>query len=586
VSCDIVVRMTVSLRDRALSWIAADPDPSTAAELRAIVDAGDEKELAERMAGPLEFGTAGLRGVIGAGESRMNRAVIRRTSAGLAAYLIATVPNAASKGVVIGYDGRRFSREFAEDTALVLAAAGIVSHLFEDVAPTPLTAFATVHLSAAAGVMVTASHNPPEYNGYKVYWADGAQIIPPHDIAIAEAIVAIGPANQVALAAMGDARAKGLVRDVAASVRATYLDEVAALSIDRRGRELTRIVYTPLHGVGDVSTREALRRFGFDDVASVPEQQKPDGEFPTVAFPNPEEKGALDLSFALARSRNANLILANDPDADRLAVAIREPDGSFRQLTGNEVGVLMAEYLLRKTAADGAKRLVMTTIVSSPMLGHMAAKLGVGYGEVLTGFKWIATGAMKRDASEGAKFLFGYEEALGYTVKTVARDKDGVGAAAVFAEIFAVAAAEGSTIQQELERLARTYGLFVSTQVNVTRKGVSGPAEIGAIMEHLRATNPASIGAFSVDATRDVKKGTKTSSGATSALDLPSSNVIIYDLAGGARVIARPSGTEPKIKFYFDLREEVASGETFETARQRALGRLDQLKAAFLSLVG
>lgn len=575
-----------SLRAVVEAWIEADVEEETKAELRALLDQGDEAELRDRFAGPLEFGTAGLRGVVGAGENRMNRAVILRTSDGLARYLLETVPDARARGLVVGFDARRFSREFAQDTAAVFAAHGIPVVLFADVDPTPLVAFTVRKTNAAAGVMVTASHNPPEYNGYKVYWGDGAQIIPPHDTGIAAKIAEAGPAKTIA-------RVDGssLVTTLDEATVDAYLDSIKMLSKSRLGRDRLRIVYTPLHGVGDKLTRRALAEFGFEDVTSVAEQQRPDGSFPTVNFPNPEEKGALDLAFALAAKTDANLILANDPDADRLAVALPWPASrvatkggpAFRQLSGNEVGVLLGEYLLR--TSEGADRLVVTTIVSSPMLGHIAKQRGVRYGETLTGFKWIAAEAGVRERTDGSRFVFGYEEALGYCVGPAVRDKDGVSAAAVFAELTALAAAEGRTLHDELERIAREYGLFVSRQHNITRKGAEGAAAIATLMDRLRATPPTQIGGHAITARRDLKTGVRvdTITGEETRLTLPSSNVLVFEVGPSIRVIARPSGTEPKVKFYFDWREEVGASETFAEAETRANQRIDALVAAFVS---
>lgn len=575
-----------NVTERALAWIAGDPDPATAAELRALVDDPGERaaaELAERMAGPLEFGTAGLRGVIGAGESRMNRAVILRTTAGLARYVLDTVADAAARGVVVGFDGRRFSREFAQEAAAVLAGAGLPAHLFPELGPTPLVPFAMLDLGAAAGIMITASHNPPEYNGFKVYWSSGAQITPPHDAGIAAAIERVGAARDVPRLDQAAARARGLLRPIGPELLERYLAAVAALSLDRSGREGFSIVYTAMHGVGDRFTREALARFGFERVEPVPAQQQPDGEFPTVRFPNPEEEGALDLALALARERRADLVLANDPDADRLAVAIPAPTpAGYRQLSGNEVGVLLGEYLLRRSVAGGDRRLVVTTVVSSPMLGEIARRNGVAYAEVLTGFKWIVTTGQALAARHGLRFLFGYEEALGYSVGTVTPDKDGVSAAALFAELAAVARAQGRSVDDELERLARAYGLWASRQVSIVRKGRDGQAAIAAMMEGLRRAAPARLGDATVVGVRDFLSGVPQRDGTV----YPRSNVIAFDLKGGARVVARPSGTEPKIKFYFDLNEPVADGEPLAAARGRAKTRLDALVAAFREIAG
>lgn len=582
---------TNELRERAERWSADDPDPTTRAEIAALLAAPDlaATDLADRFAGALEFGTAGLRGVIGAGPNRMNRAVVLRTTFGLAQHVLAALEGAANRGVVVGYDGRRLSRELAEDTACVLAAAGIKAHLFTSVAPTPLTAFAVEHLGAAAGVMVTASHNPPEYNGYKVYWDNAAQIIPPTDGAIAARIEAAPPARRVPRLELADARAKGLVADVAPSVTRAYLDAVRALAVHPgEGDRSICVVYTPMHGVGDALARAAFAEAGFANVTSVPEQQQPDGAFPTVAFPNPEEKGAMDLAFALARKLGAELVLANDPDADRLAVAVphAEAPGGYLQFTGNQVGALLGHYLLTERAPANS-RLVIASIVSSPLLGVIARALGVRYEETLTGFKWIANRAMELARTEGLAFVFGFEEALGYTAGDVVRDKDGISAAVLVAELAAVATSRGRTLLDELEGIHRKYGLFASSQVNVTKKGASGAAEIAAIMTRLRAAAPRRIGAHDVDAILDYQAQTRTTSaGASTKLALPKSNVLAFELAGGSRVIARPSGTEPKLKFYFDVREPVREGEPMAAAEARAATAGKALAEAFVGLAG
>jgi phosphomannomutase len=584
------------LRRRASRWIHGDPDPTTAAELQALVDGDDEaslRELAERMAGPLTFGTAGLRGIIGAGEHRMNRAVVRRTTAGLAQYVVDSTPDARERGVVVGYDGRRFSDVFARDTACVLAGVGVRAHLFRELGPTPLLAFAVRRLGAAAGIMVTASHNPPRYNGYKVYWDNGAQIVPPHDAGISAAIDRVGEARSVTCMDLEDAVSRDLVRWVPDEVATEYMDGVAALSRDRRGRDRVRIVYTPMHGVGDPYARAALSRFGFGDVRTVPEQQEPDPEFSTVSFPNPEEPGALDLALALARERSADLVIANDPDADRLAVAVRASGrpGGYRQLTGNEVGVLLGEYLVRTREPGRGPGLLVTTIASSPMLGEIARREGLLFRETLTGFKWIFTAALAGILEHGADFVFGYEEALGYAVSDLVRDKDGISAAAIFAELTAAAAAEGRTVEDELERLARRYGLFASRQVSLVRTGMQGAQEIATMMDTIRGRPPDTIGdgdggGARVLVVRDLLAGARVEAGQRTQIDLPRSNVLILDLEGGARVVMRPSGTEPKLKIYFDVREDVRQGDDFGDCQRRAESRLDLLSEAFLRLIG
>ncbi|AKT38929.1 phospho-sugar mutase [Chondromyces crocatus] len=581
------------LLEPAERWLAHDPDPATRGELQRLVeaaragDAAARTELNERFSGPLEFGTAGLRGLLGAGESRMNRAVARRTTAGLAAYLLDLLGNEArNRGVVVGYDARRLSRELAEDTAGVLAAAGIPAHLATAPCPTPITAFAVKHLGAAAGVMVTASHNPPAYNGYKVYWGNGAQIIPPHDTGIAAAIHAAPHADEIPCPDLDEARQRGLLHDLPANLERAYLDAIRALSARADGDRAIPIVYTPLHGVGDRLVHQALAEAGFTRVTSVPEQAQPDGAFPTVSFPNPEEKGALDLALALAQRENAALLIASDPDVDRLAAAVQRPDGTYQQLTGNQLGALLGHYLLTEGVKEG-DRLVIATCVSSPLLGTIARALGVRYEETLTGFKWIANRAMDLERETGTRFVFGYEEALGYCPGTVVRDKDGISAALLLAELAAARRAEGLTLLDELDRLARTYGLFLSTQRSFTFPGTEGMAIIDAAMDRLRRKPPRVIADLDVTARIDIAQGTRVQqNGTTMKLSLPSSNVLIYELEDGSRVIARPSGTEPKIKFYLDVRELVAEGEPLAETEERARAKLEALGTAFCGLAG
>lgn len=572
---------------KAREWMANDPDAATRAELEAILASPDPAatDLADRFAQTLEFGTAGLRGVLGAGPNRMNRAVVRVATHGLAEALLEHVDAPKTRGVVIGYDGRVLSRELAADTASVLAARGIRAYLFPDLGPTPLTAYALTALGCAAGVVVTASHNPPEYNGYKAYWENGAQIVPPVDQHIASAIAEAPPAKDVPFLPLDEARAQGLVVDVPAAIVEQYLAAAASLVPSRGQRRDLRIVYTPMHGVGGACVTALLARQGFTNVHVVKEQAEPDGRFPTVAFPNPEEKGAMDLAFALAREVGAELVLANDPDADRLAVAV--PDASsptgYLQLTGNQVGVLLGHHVLSNDAEPSTAAL-LASLVSSPMLGVVARALGARYEETLTGFKWIANRAMQLEADGTTRFLFGYEEALGYTVGRLVRDKDGVSAALAFAELASELAAVGSSVRDRLEVLYRKYGLFVSTQVNMTRKGQAGAQEIAAMMNGLRAAPPSAIGGRKVVAYSDLEAQERTVDGKREKLALPPSNVLVFELEGGSRVIARPSGTEPKVKFYVDVCEPMTATEPMSAAKVRAEGTMKVLADAFVAL--
>jgi phosphomannomutase len=573
----------ISHRALAEAWLAEDPDPVTADELRRLLaacDAGDPAalaDLAERFTGSLEFGTAGLRGILGAGPQRMNRVLVRKVSAGLAAYLIANADDARRRGVVIGHDARRNSRVFAEDTARVLGGAGIKVYLAHRPWPTPTTAWAVTDCGACAGVMVTASHNPPAYNGYKVYWGNGAQIIPPHDTGIAAAIAEVGRSDQLVMPALDELRGAGaspLLIDLTEELHERYLARAVELraspGID--GRSLV-IAYTPLHGVGALSVERGLALAGFPQVHSEPAQREPDPEFPTVVFPNPEEKGALDRVLALAAQVSADLVVANDPDADRLCVAVPEGAG-YRALTGDQTGALLADYLLEVGPKD--RRMVATTIVSSQLLGFLAEQAGADYRETLTGFKWIANAAIEYEGATGGRFVMGYEEALGFSIGPLVRDKDGVSAAIVFAELAAWNRARGKSVLEHLDDVYRRVGLFVTEQVSLTRPGASGLAEIREAMARFRAAPPRELAGQPVDQVIDLLRGEG---------GLPPSDVLVFKLAGGRRVIMRPSGTEPKLKSYYEVRVEVAAGESIAEARARGLAELASLRDAHQRLL-
>jgi phosphomannomutase len=556
--------MTAEARD----WIAKDPDPETRAKLEEVLAKGDVAELGRAFAARLEFGTAGLRGIVGPGPARMNRLVVQETTAGLAAYLIAKVPAARTRGVIVGYDGRTHSRLFAEDVATVLAASGVVAHCFTREMPTPVCAFAVQRLGAAAGVVVTASHNPPEYNGYKVYWENGAQIIPPHDQGIARAIDEAAR-GRVAAMPIDEARRAGLVKPIGEELLESYLAGVMAASVHRGGNRALRIAYTPLHGVGAAVAEAALAKAGFTEVSTAASQRQPDGRFPTVRFPNPEEAGAMDAVIGLARERGADLACANDPDADRFAVAVRQKDGAYRMLSGNDIGALLGWDLLR---APPANALVVTTIVSSRLLSVLARARGVAYAETLTGFKWIANAGLVHEA-KGGRFLFGYEEALGYCIGSLVRDKDGISALVAFCELAAAEAEAGKTVLDRLEAIAREHGLFVTAQ-----KSLALSPERRALGELLRHEPPTMIAGRRVEVTTDVLRGEqRQADGSKQALALPASDVLIYDLEGAARVIVRPSGTEPKLKCYYELRTAVGRDEPHADAERRAGAELDAL---------
>lgn len=538
------------LYDAARAWIAADPDPETRAELESLLTAGEDAELAERMNGTLAFGTAGLRGAVEAGSNRMNRAVVIRTTKGLADFLIDRHGGVPGAPVVIGRDARISSPQFMADSVGVLVAAGIAVRYWEGETPTPLVAYAGRVLGACASIVITASHNPPQDNGYKVYDDNGAQIVPPTDRRIAAAIDRVGPANEVPLVEGALEGATELAVPVERQMFDAYLTDVQGLRVPAEHRPTVRIVYTPMHGVGWQSVRAALRRAGHEDVHPVPEQVEPDGHFPTVTFPNPEEPGALDLANGLAARIGADVVIANDPDADRLAVSLPGPQG-WHNLTGNQIGQLLADYVLRHHR--GPRRpIVINSIVSSPMLAAIAEKYGARFETTLTGFKWIANAAMDLEEAGEGEFVFGYEEALGYTVGPLVRDKDGVSAALLFADLVADCAAAGSSVHDRLAELYGEHGLWISTQKSVVRPGSAGLEEIAAAMELLAGRHPDRLGGHRVERVTDFREGADSR-----PRWLPATPLVVLDLEGKTRVLVRPSGTEPKLKIYVDARAEL-----------------------------
>ncbi|MFW6050663.1 MAG: phospho-sugar mutase [Myxococcota bacterium] len=569
--------MDAGLLARVRRWMEEDPDPQARTELQGLIDAGDEAELGDRFAGELEFGTAGLRGLLGAGPRRMNRAVVARATAGLCAELVARVPDARERGLCIGFDARHGSRAFAEEVAAVAAGAGFTVRPFRDVVPTPLLAFAVRDAGAAGGVMVTASHNPPAYNGYKVYWEDGAQIVPPLDAAIAARIRGAGPAAALPRLDPEGRRAAGLERGLGDDVTDRYLEAVRTLVPHAGAARAIRIAHTALHGVGAPLVRAALAEAGFGDVVEVREQAAPHPDFPTVAFPNPEEPGAMDRVLSLARQVDAQLVLANDPDADRLAVAVRDDRGEHVVLNGNQIGCLIGHYLLQEGARE-ARPLVISTVVSSPLLGRIAEAHGARFEQTLTGFKWIAHRALELERDEGLRFVFGYEEALGYCPGRVVRDKDGISAAVVVADMVDWYRSRGRTLLDVLQELAERHGLFASRQVSVMREERGGHERIAEMMDALRHAPPDRLGGLDVVAVQDVLRSVRREPGGeTAPLALPPSDLLVLELAGGHRAMVRPSGTEPKLKYYVDVRVPLQPGEAAAAASARGEALLDAI---------
>ncbi|MCU1496009.1 MAG: Glucose,6-bisphosphate synthase [Acidimicrobiaceae bacterium] len=547
-----------ALRARVEEWIAADPDPATRDELVELLAAGDTAGLEERFALPLTFGTAGIRGALGAGPARMNRLVVQRTTVGLARFVLDQGPAAASAGIVVGRDGRHGSEPFAADVAAIASRAGVRTRSLPRPLPTPITAFAVRHYGASAGVMVTASHNPAADNGYKVYLAGGAQVIAPHDATIAAA--AADPAT------VPPSPGSGAPAEELDEVEVLDAYRAAALRlVDPRANRALRIVYTPLHGMGGAVLPDLLERAGFAPPFPVPAQAMPDPDFPTLAFPNPEEPGALDLAIAEAVSHQADVVVANDPDADRLAVAVPDRSGGgWRTLSGDELGILLAEHLISSSTGDD--RLVATTIVSSSMLAALAAEQGVAYVETLTGFKWLARAAVRRP---GRRLVFAYEEALGYAVSEAVADKDGMSAALVLADLAARAKADGTSLLDRLDDLAARLGVHATAQWSLRLDGPDASRQIAAIVDRWRVDPPGSLAGLAVDEHLDL---------ATGSAELPPTDAIVVRAGGRARVVVRPSGTEPKLKCYLEVTTPPPGAGGLAAARREAGLLLDALR--------
>ena len=535
-------------------------DEATKEELKAIKD--DENEIKERFYMDLEFGTAGLRGIIGAGTNRMNIYVVRRATQGLANY-IAKVDK-KSQGVAIAYDSRHMSPEFAQEAALCLAANGIKAYIFETLRPTPELSFAVRHLGCVAGINVTASHNPPEYNGYKVYWEDGAQITPPHDTGIMGEVKAISDWNTVKTMDKEDAVKAGLFEVIGQAVDDAYMAELKKQiihmdAIQAEGRNL-KIVYTPLHGTGNIPARRILKELGFENVYVVPEQELPNGDFPTVSYPNPEAAEAFELGLKLAKEVDADIVLATDPDADRLGVRVKDKNGEYHDLTGNMSGCLLANYELSQRKAvngslpeDGA---LVKTIVTTNLADAIAKGYGVNLIEVLTGFKYIGQQILGFENSGKGTYLFGFEESYGCLIGTYARDKDAIVATMALCEAAAYYKTQGKTLWDAMIDMYEEFGYYKDAIQAVTMKGIEGLQKIQEIMTTLRQNPPAEFAGHKVTAVRDYKLDeiTDLATGEKKPTGLPNSNVLYYELTDDAWVCVRPSGTEPKVKFYYGVK--------------------------------
>ncbi len=553
-------------------WLA-DPyfDEDTKNELRAIAD--DENEIKERFYMDLEFGTAGLRGIIGAGINRMNIYTVRRATQGLANYI--KKQGGEEKGVAIAFDSRRMSPEFAMEAAMTLAANGIKAYKFESLRPTPELSFAVRELGCIAGINITASHNPPEYNGYKVYWEDGAQFTPPHDKGVLEEVLAIEDLSTVKTTSEEEALRSGKFQVIGKEIDDKYIENVKAQvvnqdAIDRMQKDIT-IIYTPLHGTGNIPARRVMKELGFENVYVVPEQELPDGNFPTVSYPNPEAEEAFTLGLKLAKEKNADLVLATDPDADRLGVYVKDAKtGEYHPLTGNMSGSLLCDYVLSQKQAKGqipADGQVIKSIVTTNLVNAVAEHYGCELVEVLTGFKYIGQQILKEEQTGKGTYMFGMEESYGCLIGTYARDKDAISATAALCEAAAYYKEKGMTLWDAMVAMYEKYGYYKDTVKSIGLKGIEGLAKIQEIMENFRQEPPKTLGDYTVTAARDYKAGTimDMASGAVRPTGLPSANVLYYEMNDGAWLCVRPSGTEPKIKFYYGVK-----GASMEDADARS----------------
>jgi phosphomannomutase len=560
--------MANSMKSQVEHWLQRDPDPTTREELQSLVAQNLWAEIEQRFASRLQFGTAGLRGEVGAGPNRMNRLVIQETALGLGQYMLESNPNAAVDGIIIGYDGRLLSKQFAHDTASVMTALGIKVYLSHIFSPTPTIAFGITRLNTAAGVVVTASHNPPQDNGFKVYWNNGAQIISPHDGGIASAIDKASTTTIPRLDLV-QAEQDGLLIWLDDQFFIDYQAMVLSTSQHQPNTVKFKAAYTPMHGVGAEIAEQLVTQQGLCELHTVASQREPDGHFPTVNFPNPEEPGAMDRVIELANKIDADYAIANDPDADRFAIAVRTPNHKFRMLTGDQVGVLLADHLLSRSNPNVW---VGNTIVSSRLLAKIAEAYGASYYQTLTGFKWLANIAMDK-RSDSKPFLFAYEEALGYAIGENVWDKDGLSALVVFLELIDTLHTQNKTVWDQLASLYQQHGLHITVQKSL--RLAPGAPSVG---ERLRQNPPSEIAQLAVTAILDYKTGqARYQDGTTATIELPPSDVLIYLLADQSRIIVRPSGTEPKLKCYYEQITVYNSDNELEIEEQYAQDRLSKL---------
>jgi len=556
--------LTPEIQTRVNSWLTGNYDADTKAAIQQLVDAGQDEALGDAFYRTLEFGTGGLRGIMGAGSNRMNRYTLGMATQGLCNYLLKSFPNQVIK-VALAHDSRNNSREFAQIAAGIFSANGITAYLFEALRPTPELSFAIRHLGCQSGCVITASHNPKEYNGYKVYWEDGSQVVAPHDKNIIAEVEAIQSPDEVKFQA-DETR----IHVLGADLDEAYLTEVQKLSINptaiQRQHDL-KIVYTPLHGTGITLVPKALAKFGFTNVSIVEAQATPDGNFPTVVSPNPEEKAAMQMALDQAKALDADLVLATDPDADRIGIGVKNAAGEWVLLNGNQTAALLTQYLLSARKEAGkmtAKDFIVYTIVTSDVLGDIARHYGVKAYQTLTGFKYIA--GIIRDLEGKETYIGGGEESYGYMIGDFVRDKDSISACAIIAEMAAVAKDRGQSLYEAMVQMYTEYGLYKEDLISLTKKGQRGAEEIQEMMRGLRANPPQTIAGQQVTELRDYQTGVirNLTTGQETPTGLESSNVLQFILADGSKVSARPSGTEPKIKFYFSVRNPLKSAVDFD----------------------
>ncbi|GAB2947427.1 phospho-sugar mutase [Hymenobacter coalescens] len=574
--------LSADVQQKINTWLTGNYDDETKAEIVRLQADGDEESLNDAFYRDLEFGTGGLRGVMGVGSNRMNRYTLGMATQGLCNYLLQSFPGQEIK-VAVAHDSRLNSRAFAQTAAGIFSANGITVYLFEDLRPTPELSYTIRHLGCQSGVVITASHNPKEYNGYKVYWNDGAQVVAPHDKNIIREVNAIQSVDAVKFAAD-----ESRINIIGAEVDEAYLSQVAQLSINpaaiQRQHDL-KIVYTPIHGTGITTVPPALKRFGFTNIHIVEEQATPDGNFPTVKSPNPEEKVAMQMALDKAKQLDADIVIATDPDSDRVGIGVKNTQGEWVLVNGNQTAALLTHYLVSARQQAGKlnpeKDYIVYTIVTSDVLGDVARRYGIRSFQTLTGFKYIAGVIREFEAqNDGHYYIGGGEESYGYMIGDFVRDKDAVSACCLIAEMAAVAKDQGRTLYEEMVQMYRTYGLYKEDLISLTKKGQRGAEEIQEMMAELRQNPPASLGGSPVvqlldyqqQVARDLRTGEQT------PLTLERSNVLQFLTEDGSKVSARPSGTEPKIKFYFSLKNPAfGANESFEDAQAQLDGRIKQI---------